>query len=253
MIGVGFSTKITPKFPPLPRFHFRFASRFQVLYLLIKSIQNKSIILSSFHLFIQLPPPLHFTLVYQSGRVVKAYEYYQTCIATKTFEFFGFLSEARNDTPNLTACCTNVPFLNLLKIGHLCSSFVQVFPQRMIFNLRQRSLTTRWAKQKTCKMDVTVKKWFTFDIKFLIFSTWSRCAIYVMKKYRVSATNVPIFIEIRSGDKIRSIIFERSYGLQTVKLPRWRKRGLGATGKASSYRAKTNLDHNKCIKTQMKI
>ena len=70
-------------------------------------------------------------------------------------------------------------------------------------------------------MDVTVKKWFTFDIKFLIFSTWSRCGIYVMKKYRVSTTNVPIFIEIRSGDKIRSIIFERSYGLQTVKLPRW--------------------------------
>ena len=64
----------------------------------------------------------------QSGRVVKAYEYYQTCIATKTFEFFGFLSEARNDTPNLTACCTNVPNLILLKIGHLCSSFVQVFP-----------------------------------------------------------------------------------------------------------------------------
>ena len=64
----------------------------------------------------------------QSGRVVKAYEYYQTCIATKTFEFFGFLSEARNDTLNLTACCTNVPYLILLKIGHLCSSFVQVFP-----------------------------------------------------------------------------------------------------------------------------
>ena len=64
----------------------------------------------------------------QSGRVVKAYEYYQTCIATKTFEFFGFLSEARNDTQNLTACCTNVPNLILLKIGHLCSSFVQVFP-----------------------------------------------------------------------------------------------------------------------------
>ena len=64
----------------------------------------------------------------QSGRVVKVYEYYQTCIATKTFEFFGFLSEARNDTQNLTACCTNVPNLILLKIGHLCSSFVQVFP-----------------------------------------------------------------------------------------------------------------------------
>ena len=60
-------------------------------------------------------------------------------------------------------------------------------------------------------MDVTEKKWFTFDIKFLIISTWSRCGIYVMKKYRVSTTNVPIFIEIRSGDKIRSIIFERSY------------------------------------------
>ena len=64
----------------------------------------------------------------QPGRVVKAYEYYLTCIATKTFEFFGFLSEARNDTPNLTTCCTNVPNLILLKIGHLCLSFVQVFP-----------------------------------------------------------------------------------------------------------------------------
>ena len=63
-------------------------------------------------------------------------------------------------------------------------------------------------------MDVTVKKWFTFDSEFLIFSTWSRCGIYVLKKYRVSTTNVPIFIEIRSGDKIRSIIFERSYSLQ---------------------------------------
>ena len=61
------------------------------------------------------------SMLSQSGRVVKAYEYYQTCIATKTFEFFGFLSEARNDTPNLTACCTNVPNLILLKIGHLCS------------------------------------------------------------------------------------------------------------------------------------
>ena len=67
-------------------------------------------------------------------------------------------------------------------------------------------------------MDVTVKKWFTFDIKFLIFSTWSRCGIYVLKNYRVSTTNVPIFIEIRSGDKIRSIIFERSYGPQTSKV-----------------------------------
>ena len=55
----------------------------------------------------------HLLYSLQSGRVVKAYEYYQTCIATKTFEFFGFLSEARNDTQNLTACCTNVPNLIL--------------------------------------------------------------------------------------------------------------------------------------------
>ena len=83
------------------------------------------------------------------------------------------------------------------------------------------------------------KKWFRFDIKFLIFSTLSRCGIYVMKKYRVSTTNVSIFIEIRSGDKIRSIIFERSYGLQTVKLPQdGGNRGLGTSGKANSYRAK---------------
>ena len=74
------------------------------------------------------PKPIPPSCPLQSGRVVKAYEYYQTCIATKTFEFFGFLSEARNDTPNLTTCCTNVPNLILLEIGHLCSSFVQVFP-----------------------------------------------------------------------------------------------------------------------------
>ena len=53
----------------------------------------------------------------QSGHVGKAYEYYQTCIATKTFEFFGFLGEARNDTPNLTSCFTNVPNLILLKLA----------------------------------------------------------------------------------------------------------------------------------------
>ena len=58
-----------------------------------------------------------YTCSIQSGRVVKAYEYYQTCIATKTFEFFGFLIEARNDTPNSTACCTNAPNLILLKIA----------------------------------------------------------------------------------------------------------------------------------------
>ena len=97
------------------------------------------------------------------------------------------------------------------------------------------------------------KKWFTFDIKFLIFSTWSRCGIYVMKKYRVLTTNVPIFIEIRSGDKIRSIIFERSYGLQTVKLPRWRKTRIGCDWQSQFISRKTNLDHNKCIKIQMKI
>ena len=102
-------------------------------------------------------------------------------------------------------------------------------------------------------MDVTVKKWFKFDIKFLIFSTWSRCGIYVVKKYRVSTTNVPIFIEIRSGDKIRSIIFERSYGLQTVKLPRWRKTRIGCDWQSQFISRKTNLDHNKCIKIEMKM
>ena len=59
---------------------------------------------------------------------MKAYEYYQTCIATKTFEFFDFLSEARNDTQNSTACWANVPNLILLKIGESSSSVVQVFP-----------------------------------------------------------------------------------------------------------------------------
>ena len=106
---------------------------FKIVLLLITSI----CIFFQFNLiFVSLWSLLRFTFTQklmfvvlhnsQSGRVVKAYEYYQTCIATKTFEFLGFLSEARNDTPNLTACCTNVPNLILLKIGHLCSSFVQV-------------------------------------------------------------------------------------------------------------------------------
>ena len=64
----------------------------------------------------------------QLGRVVKAYEYFQTCIATKTLEFFGFHGEARKDTPNLTSCCTNVQNLILLKIGQSCSSVVEAFP-----------------------------------------------------------------------------------------------------------------------------
>ena len=55
----------------------------------------------------------------------------QTCIATKTFfETFGFFVEAKNNTPNLTACCMNVPNLVLLQkwpvvfVG--CSSFPKV-------------------------------------------------------------------------------------------------------------------------------
>ena len=97
------------------------------------------------------------------------------------------------------------------------------------------------------------KEWFTFDIKFLIFSTWSRCGIYVMKKYRVSTTNVPIFIEIRSEDKIRSIFFKSSYCLQMVKLPIWRKTRIGCDWQSQFISRKTNLDHNKCIKTQIKV
>ena len=71
-----------------------------------------------------------------------------------------------------------------------------------------------------------------------------------MKKYRASTTNVTIFIEIRSGDKIRSIIFERSYGLQTVKLPRWRKARIGCDWQSQFISRKTDLDHNKRIKIQ---
>ena len=71
-----------------------------------------------------------------------------------------------------------------------------------------------------------------------------------MKKYRVSTTNVPIFIEIRSGDKIRSIIFERSYGLQN-----------GQTSKMAENEDRVRLakpvhiaqNQSKCFKIQMKI
>ena len=59
----------------------------------------------------------------------------------------------------------------------------------------------RYAKQKTCKTDVTIVISVQFDCKFLSLPTWSSCGIYVMKKCRVSTTNVPICAKIRSGDK----------------------------------------------------
>ena len=85
------------------------------------------------------------------------------------FKIFDFLGKARNDTPNLTACCMNVPNLILLKIGQLCSSIVQAVPKHRFVDLRQSAETTRQAKQKTCKRDVTVKNRFMFDIKFYFF------------------------------------------------------------------------------------
>ena len=71
-----------------------------------------------------------------------------------------------------------------------------------------------------------------------------------MKKYRVSTTNVPICIEIRSGDKIRSIFFDRSYGFQTVKLPVWRKTRIGCDWQSQCISRKTNLDDNIPNKTK---
>ena len=85
------------------------------------------------------------------------------------------------------------------------------------------------------------KHWFTFDNKFFIFSTWSRCDIYVMKKYVVSTTNVLIFIEIRSGDKIRSIFFDRSFGLQTVNLPIWQKTRIRCDWQSQFISHKTRI------------
>ena len=56
--------------------------------------------------------------------------------------------------------------------------------------------------------------------------------------YQVT-TNVPIFIVIRSGDKICSIFFDRSYTVfNRSNFQYGGKRGLGATSKASSYRTK---------------
>ena len=54
----------------------------------------------------------------------------------------------------------------------------------MFFNVRQRSERTRQAKQNTCKMDMTVKNWFTCGLKFLFFSTWSRGGILYGFNYR---------------------------------------------------------------------
>ena len=76
--------------------------------------------------FIVLNDVYYMSSVVQSGRVVKAYEYYQTCIATKTFEFFGFLGEARKDTPNLTFCFTkskSYSVKNWPLVFVVCSSF----------------------------------------------------------------------------------------------------------------------------------
>ena len=40
---------------------------------------------------------------------------------------------------------------------------------------------------------------------------------------------------------------------KTVKLPRWRKTRIGCDWQSQFISRKTNIDHNKCIKIQMKI
>ena len=85
-----------------------------------------------------------------------------------------------------------------------------------MFNLRQHSETT------TCKVDVNVKNGSCLISIFSFFDMvppWHICH----EKYRVSTTNVPVFIEIRSGDEIRYNFFDKPNGLQTVKFPIWRK------------------------------
>ena len=59
-----------------------------------------------------------------AGCIVKVYEYFQTCIATKTFKCFGFLGQESDDTTNVTACCMKAPNLILLKIDQLCLTVV---------------------------------------------------------------------------------------------------------------------------------
>ena len=77
----------------------------------------------------------------QSERVVKAYEYYKTCIATKNVRIFGFLSEARNGTPNLTACCTNVPIKNIYLASRIFTILKYFYPKK-------RSLRSNWYKSR---------------------------------------------------------------------------------------------------------
>ena len=67
-------------------------------------------------------------------------------------------------------------------------------------------------------MDVTVKNYQLSNLVQLLHNL-----LNVMKKYRDLTTYVPISIEIRSEDKIRSIIFDWPYGLKQVTLIIWRK------------------------------
>ena len=70
------------------------------------------------------------------------------------------------------------------------------------------------------------------------FLIWSRCGIDVMKKYRVSTTNVPIFTKFVLETKFVPLSSRGHTVFKRSNFQDGGKRGLGATGKASSYRAK---------------
>ena len=63
------------------------------------------------------------------------------------------------------------------------------------------------------------------------------------EKYRVSTTNVPIFAQIRSGDKTRSIVLDRPYGLQEVNFQYGGNTSIGCMWQSQFISHKTNLVH----------
>ena len=85
-----------------------------------------------------------------------------------------------------------------------------VVPLRRFVNIQRSGVT------ETCKTDMTIKYWLMFATKFLIFWTWPRYGIYIMKN---------IGFRQPMHQFVSKFVLETKFVPLYWRLPIWRKYG----------------------------
>ena len=118
-----------------------------------------------------------------------------------------------------------------LRIGQLCSSINEAFPSCWLVYLGQ-DIGSRWSKPKACKTDVIVIISAQFDSNFSIFQLGPAAA------YR----------------SCQNSLWKFHYSGQALTSSRGKNSNMEEKqGQSQIISHKTNLDHNKCIKIQIKL